>query len=436
MLAIGTQHHEEQDLLSGFRLRTAAAARNAAWITLAGVAALTLPHHTPQGMSEHTFVWLVLAAAGIGNLATYSPLFRRLLSTRMWPFYAWTCMLLFFDAVVVYASHDVDHEVYLIYIPVLLFAVATLEPLPALGVLLLALATATAAIGRGGNLSRDVVVGSSFSFVVVWFLGLYFATAQRREIVATATERSRAIRRGEELEILNERAERLNQRLQRAVASVIRAQEQERRRIGRELHDEPVQSLSTAAMRLGALEEELGREPALERVRARVADVRDLLIGVLWDIRKMIVALRPSDLDDLGLAPALSAFARARLDEAGVTLELDAHAPRARLPEEVETAVFRIGQEAVTNIARHAQARHARITICESAGTLCLTVDDDGIGFGPNGSHPGGNGDGLGLEGMHERAALIGATLAVTSARGAGTSVRLIVPAPGAPSHE
>ena len=93
-------------------------------------------------MSEHAPVWMLLAAGAAGNVVTYHPAFNRLLGRGAWPFYAWTCTLLSFDAVIVYASHDVDHEVYLIYIPVLLFAVATLEPWPAGGVLVLAVGTA------------------------------------------------------------------------------------------------------------------------------------------------------------------------------------------------------------------------------------------------------------------------------------------------------
>jgi len=420
---------EERDLLAGFRLRTAAAARNAAWITLAGVAALTLPHHSLTTASEHGLVWLLVGVAALGNTATYLPYFGRLLGRGMWPFYGWTCSLLFFDALVVYASHDVDHEVYLIYIPVLLFAVATLEPLPALGVLIAAIGSTIATIAQAGSLSGDLLVGSSLTFVLVWLLGMFFASAQRREIIETASERARAIQRGRELEELNERTEQLNRRLQRAVASVIRAQERERRRIGRELHDEPVQSLSTASMRLGALQEELARDAGMDSVRTRIGDVRSLLIDVLWEIRKMIVALRPSDLDDLGLVAAVSAFARGRLDEAGVMLEIDARGRReGRLPGEVETALFRIAQEAVTNIARHAHARHAWITFREADGVLQLRVDDDGIGFITNGTPARSNGEGFGLEGMRERASLIGGELAVSSRDGGGTSVRLAVP--------
>ena len=419
---------EERELLAGFRLRTAEAARNAAWITLIGVAALTLPHHSPTSWTSHSVVWLLLGVAAIANLGTYLPPFASLLRRGVWPFYAWTCLLLLFDALVVYASHDAEHEVYLIYLPVLLFAVTTLEPRWAFAVLCLAIGTAAAGVAASGVLSADVVLGSAFAFAVIWVLGLYFSSAQRREIVETAAQRSRAIARGRELEALNEHADLLNRRLQRAVAGVIRAQEQERRRIGRDLHDEALQSLSAAAMRLGALEERLdGAGDAA--LRTGIGAVRDALIDALWEIRKLIVALRPSDLDDLGLVPALSAYARSRLDEAGVVLELETR-PRnlRRLPRDFETAVFRIAQEAVNNIARHAQAAHARITIHEVSGVLELRVDDDGVGFSPDRMDERAPGEGLGIEGMTERATLVGGTFEVRSTRGRGTSVLLSVP--------
>jgi signal transduction histidine kinase len=419
----------ESDLLAGFRFRTAEAARNAAWITLLGVAALTLPHHSLTSLARHEVIWLLLAFAAVGNLATYLPSFARLLRRGVWPFYAWICLLLLFDALVVFLSHDAEHEVYLIYLPVLLFAVAILDPWPAFAVLALASASAVSAMAVGGDVSRDVVVGSGFAFAVVWVLGLYFSGAQRGEIVRTAAERARAVARGRELEVLNQHADQLNQRLQRAVAGVIRAQERERRRIGRDLHDDAVQTLSSASMRLGALEERLDGTATDPALRTGIAEVRGMLIDALWEIRKLIVALRPSDLDDLGLGPALSAYARSRLDDAGVLLDVEI-SPRTlgRLPGDIETAVFRIAQEAVNNIARHAHADHAQITISQAGGVLNLRVMDNGLGFAPDGIRPRANGEGLGIEGMTERATLVGGTLRVCSRPGGGTSVLLSVP--------
>ncbi len=422
---------DERELLVGFRLRTAAVARNVAWITLAGITALTIPHHSPTDMGAHWIVWGLLGAAALGNLGTYSQIFNRMVqqSRRGWPFHAWTLLLLLFDAAVVFFSHDASHQLYLIYIPVLLFAVATLKLRAAAAAVLLAIGTALAAIAFAEGLSTDVAIGSTGSFLVVSLLGAYFSREQRHEISEAAYQKAEAVRRGQELAVLHERAAALNEQLQATVGAVIRAQEEERRRIGRELHDEAVQLLSAAAVRVGELEE---RVPARQRcTREGLSDIRGILTDALWEIRKIIVALRPSDLDDLGLIPALSAYARNRLAEAGVAVEAQLERPARRLSLDAETTVFRIAQEAVNNIARHAQARHAIVTLAQRNGTIVLSVQDDGIGFEPARVHTSGNGEGLGLMGMKERAALLGGKLEVVSRPGAGTNVRVVIPVGG-----
>jgi signal transduction histidine kinase len=414
--------------MAGFRLRTAAIARNAAWITLAGVAALTVPHHSPRDLGAQGFLWALLGAAALVNLGTYLPSFSRFIqqSGRGWPFYAWTPLLLLFDAAVVFLSHDAQHQVYLIYIPVLLFAVTTLETRAAVGAVLLAIASVLVAIAFSQGLSSDDAIGSSLSFVVVSLLGAYFSREQRNEIAEAAHQKREAVRRGEELAVLHERAAALNDELQATVGKVIRAQEDERRRIGRELHDEAVQLLSAAAVRVGELEEHVSQEQ--ESVREGLSELRGILTGALWEIRKIIVALRPSDLDDLGLIPALSAYARNRLGEAGVAVQARLERPAQRLTLDAETAVFRIAQEAVNNVARHSQAQHAIVAFAQRNGSVVLSVQDDGIGFDPEHVHTNGHGEGLGLMGMKERAALLGGRLELVSTPGAGTTVRAVIP--------
>lgn len=421
----------ERELLVGFRLRTAAVARNAAWITLVGVAALTISHHSPADLGAHWVVWGLIGAAALGNLGTYLSLVSRLIqeSPRGWPFYAWTLLLLFFDAAIVFLSHDAQHQIYVIYIPVLLFATATLEMRAAAGAVLLAIGTALAAIAWSEGLSADVAIGSSSSFLVVSLLGAYFSGEQRNEIVESSYQKAEAVRRGQELAVLHERASALNEELQATVGKVIRAQEEERRRIGRELHDEALQLLSAAAVRVGGMEEDVPEEQ--EHLREDLSDVRGILTDALWEVRKIIVALRPSDLDDLGLIPALSAYARNRLGEAGVAVEAHLERPAKRLPLDTETTVFRIAQEAVNNIARHAQAQHAIIAFEQRNGTIVLNVLDDGIGFDPVQVQVNGHGEGLGLMGMKERAALLNGKLEVVSGPGLGTTVRVVIPVAG-----
>lgn len=418
----------ELERLVGFRLRTAAVARNTAWITLAAIALLTMAHHPPVDLGAHWLVWTVLAAAFVGNLATYLPFFSRLIqrSQQEWPFHLWALLLLLFDAAVVYLSKDAQHQVYLIYIPVLLFAVATLDSVVAIAVVGLAIATSLQAIELSQGLSTDVVIGTVSSFIVVSLFGAYLSGEQRQEIAESAYQRAEAERAGEELRHLNERAQALNDQLQRTVGKVIRAQEEERRRIGRELHDETVQLLSAAAVRVGELEERVPE--SLPRVADGLAEIRGIITDALWEVRKIIIALRPSDLDDLGLIPALSAYARNRLGDAGIAVEAHLERPTHRLGSDVETTVFRIAQEAVNNISRHAAAQHAVIRFSQRNGTLELNVEDDGIGFDPEQVTPSENGEGLGLLGMKERAALIGGALELTSKPGRGTSVNVRIP--------
>ncbi len=418
----------EHERLVGFRLRTAAVARNTAWITLVGIAALTLAHHSPLDMGSHWLVWSVLIAAVCGNLATYLPFFSRMImqSRQEWPFHLWALLLLLFDAAVVYLSQDAQHQVYLIYIPVILFAVATLDTLVAVAVVGLAIATSLQAIELSEGLSTDVVIGTTASFIVVSLFGAYLSGEQRQEIAESAYQRAEAERRGEEAEELNLRARALNDELQKTVGKVIRAQEEERRRIGRELHDETVQLLSAAAVRVGELEEHV---PAQQRhLGDGLSEIRGILTDALWEVRKVIVALRPSDLDDLGLIPAMSAYARNRLTDAGVAVEAHLERPAQRLALDVETTVFRIAQEAVNNISRHAAATHAVIRFSQRNGTVELNVEDDGIGFDPDQVRASEQGEGLGLLGMKERAALLGGALELKSRPGRGTSISVRIP--------
>ena len=426
----------ERQSLAGFRLRTAAVARNAAWITLAGIAALTIPHHSFRELGTHNLVWALLVVAALGNLFTYTTAFGRLIqeARRGWPFYAWTLLLLLFDAAVVSLSHDAQHQVYLIYVPVLLFAVVTLEPWAHLPTLLLAVGTALGVVGASGDLSTDTVVASATTFTAVWLLGSYFAQEQRKEIIERTRQEEQALQRERDLARLHQHATSLASELQATVGKVIRAQEEERRRIARELHDEAVQSLSAAAVRIGDLEEHIPTRQ--RRLREALQASRDLLTDSLWEIRKIIVDLRPSGLDDLGLVPALRAYAQSHLEEAGVAVQMRARQPGQRLAPEVETAVFRIAQEAMNNVVRHASAHQAAITLEQRNGAIFLQVEDDGDGFDAEMVRAGGTAGGLGLRGMRERASLLGGTLELESRPGAGTKVRAIIPLNGGTNHE
>jgi signal transduction histidine kinase len=166
-------------------------------------------------------------------------------------------------------------------------------------------------------------------------------------------------------------------------------------------------------------------------MREEVAQVRALMTRLISEVRKAILGLRPSALDDLGLVPALHSFASERLEEAGVALVWDASDVNRRLPPELETALFRIVQEAVNNVVRHARAGTVRIELWENDGHVVADVEDDGIGFDATRfTQPRSGEAGLGLIGMQERASRFGGTIDVRSAPGEGTYLHIELPIP------
>ena len=227
--------------------------------------------------------------------------------------------------------------------------------------------------------------------------------------------------------------ERLYRELQQQEAAraqllreVIRAQEEERKRIARELHDELGQTL--AALSLGLETALQGIPEAMAAARAQLVHVRDLTMATLGQVHAWIQDLRPSVLDDLGLVPAIRSWAESRLGRLGVEVEVEAEC-KERLPAELETALYRIIQEAISNIAKHARARHVTIRLYAGGESIIAEVDDDGVGFDPQEFlTPGESMRGLGLMGMRERVTLVGGRLAVSSLPGRGTHIRIEVP--------
>jgi signal transduction histidine kinase len=205
---------------------------------------------------------------------------------------------------------------------------------------------------------------------------------------------------------------------------VLAAQEEERKRIARELHDELAQGLTVLIRDL-----EHGAGPAAGgdvSLQTHVRNTRALALRILEQTRRLIFDLRPSALDDLGLVPALRRYARRHLDIAGIELQVDVSGQKRRLPPHVETALFRIGQEAVTNVVKHAQASRVRLTLYFDPAYVALAVTDNGNGFEPKAVMRGSRN--IGLLGMQERAALLGGRLEINSRPGAGTSVQVNIP--------
>ena len=213
----------------------------------------------------------------------------------------------------------------------------------------------------------------------------------------------------------------LSERVSRdAVRRVLAAQELERRRLARELHDETGQALASILLGLKPLE----RSAETAEARAEVASVRQLVVSTLQDVRALAVELRPAALDDFGLVPAVERLAGTVREQSELRIDFEAQLGVKRLPTEVETALYRVVQEALTNIVKHAAARHVSIVLARKAGAVVAVIEDDGSGFDPRRTR----GDALGLSGMKERMVLVGGQLRVESASGAGTTLVAEVP--------
>jgi len=226
---------------------------------------------------------------------------------------------------------------------------------------------------------------------------------------------------------LYEEVQRKEQLHKRLMAKVMTAEDEERRRIARELHDEAAQTLTALLLSLDAVAESI---PAQEqRARDRLERSRHLANSALWETRRLMLDLRPAALDDLGLVPAIRAYAERRLGDA-VALSIDAgHLVERRLPADLELTVFRIVQEAVNNAARHAGARQLVIRLEQDGDDVSGSVSDDGQGFDFEAVLQRRDDEApLGLLGMEERALLAGGTLEVESAPGQGTVVRFSLP--------
>ncbi len=218
-------------------------------------------------------------------------------------------------------------------------------------------------------------------------------------------------------------------------SQIIKAQEQERKRIARELHDETSQVLTSLLISLAVLEESITTQEA----RDRITETRRLAHQTLRAIRNLSIDLRPSALDDLGLLPALRWYVKEYQQKTNIQVEFHTTGfkDRERLSPEMETALYRIVQESLTNVAKHAQAHKVTILLREEADAVDVTITDDGRGFDFEELQKTGDQDrGLGLVGMQERALLLDGTATVESKPGHGTVVQVHIPVLFVPYHE
>jgi signal transduction histidine kinase len=211
--------------------------------------------------------------------------------------------------------------------------------------------------------------------------------------------------------------------LQQLSTRLIGAQEEERRHVARELHDEVGQALTAVQVELSVAQRRLRAADQDARI---LTEAETITRGALQTVRDISQLLHPVLLDDLGLAAAVEWQARSFEARHGIRVDLQQEAMAKRLPQAVELAGYRIVQEALTNIAKHARATTCRIVLRRQNGDLEITVEDDGRGFDP--SDLRATERGLGLVGMHERAALLDGRVALESTLGVGTSVKVRLP--------
>jgi signal transduction histidine kinase len=206
----------------------------------------------------------------------------------------------------------------------------------------------------------------------------------------------------------------------------VRAQEDERAHLARELHDELAQILTALSLDLGTLERLL---PARTNARPTVQHLHQLARELGDRLQRLVQALRPTALDSLGLVPALQALVEDSANHLGLQVELLVEGSVQRLEAQVETVFYRVAQEALTNVARHAGTQRAKVRLTFAAERISLAIEDQGRGLDPS-SEPEGR-TGWGLVGMRERAESVGGQFRIATAPGSGTTVRVDLPAPG-----
>jgi len=221
---------------------------------------------------------------------------------------------------------------------------------------------------------------------------------------------------------------RLQQQRLRALShQILHAQEEERKRISRELHDVIAQALVGINVHVAALTEGTAAKPKL--LERKIANMHRVVEESLDIVHRFARQLRPTMLDDLGLIPALQAFMKGFMEDTGVRTSLKAFGGIETATDAVRTVLYRVAQEALTNVARHAKASQAEVLIQCLDGCIHMDISDNGLGFKVDGKPGAKKHHRLGLIGMRERVEMIGGTFSVESAPGQPTTVRVALPA-------
>jgi two-component system sensor histidine kinase UhpB len=222
-------------------------------------------------------------------------------------------------------------------------------------------------------------------------------------------------------------------RLRDLATQVVEAQEGERKRIARELHDDTAQVLFAQLLRLTALKTSPHQE-----IRDLAGNLESMTVEAIEGVRRLALELRPPALDDLGLREALAGLAQRFTENDHVDVRLQITGPRDRLAPEVELVLYRVAQEALTNVVKHARAGHATMSLRRDGQSVELTVADDGVGYAPEPDRERDEGGlGLGVFGMVERTMLVGGQLAIRRLVPHGTQVMASIPidANGSPAE-
>ncbi|HEX4997889.1 MAG TPA: ATP-binding protein [Terriglobia bacterium] len=223
-------------------------------------------------------------------------------------------------------------------------------------------------------------------------------------------------------EAQRQQLEETQNNLRRLSRRLVEAQEVERRALSRELHDEVGQMMTAVGIELGNLESLRGGP--VEAFRARIEDAKRLNADAMRALRDIAMGLRPSMLDDLGLQAALEWQGREFSRRTGVTAVVDVDGELDDLPDEQRTCIYRVVQEALTNCARHAQARHVNVAARSEGGDILVVIEDDGVGFETASAGRGG----LGLLGIQERVQALAGRLNIASSPKSGTRIQVQIP--------
>ena len=253
---------------------------------------------------------------------------------------------------------------------------------------------------------------------------------QRQAVEIVANKRAeKALRESEEhLRELFYGACQMEENLRSLSNRVLHLQEEERKHISRELHDEVGQALTAISLTLAALKNNgAGESP---KSRQKISEAQQLLQGTMETVHNFTRELRPRMLDELGLLPALRAYMKSFAKRTGLRVQLRAGAATKKLNDSQKTVLFRIAQESLTNVAKHAAATQVSVVIRKAGDSVCMEVIDDGKSFREDAANSAKRKQRLGLLGMQERARLVNGKFTIKPKPGKGTTIRVVIPMP------